>query len=218
MSGRLATRPVGDAGRLVTTYQPTAPSTAVVVVVDGGWHVERLAAAMEQAGTHAATTMLVGVHGPDDDEDRLREYVPGIDPSRFERSEAFVVHEVRPWLADEYHLSLPAERTAVWGASLGAEFALALGVRHLDVFGQVFACSPGAGFRPPPDLTPPLPSVHLVAGRQEPFFLANATRWHEALLDVGARSVLDECEGEHGGAFWFDSLPAILDRAVGTAP
>ena len=74
-------------------------------------------------------------------------------------------------------VALPAERTAVFGVSAGGELALAMGLRHPDVYGAVFCASPGAGYRPPDDMPRSLPRTYLVAGTQEPFFLENATRW-----------------------------------------
>jgi pimeloyl-ACP methyl ester carboxylesterase len=73
-------------------------------------------------------------------------------------------------------VALPAGRTAVLGVSAGGELALAMGLRHPDVFGAVFCASPGAGYRPPSTLSGSLPRTYLLAGTQEPFFLENATR------------------------------------------
>jgi pimeloyl-ACP methyl ester carboxylesterase len=63
-----------------------------------------------------------------------------------------------------------AKRNAVWGASIGGELALALGLRHPDTYGAVLWASPGEGCEPPPAMPSPLPRVCLVAGTQEPFF------------------------------------------------
>ncbi len=45
--------------------------------------------------------------------------------------------------------------------------------------------SPGAGYQPE-TLPGPLPRVYLVAGRQEQFFLDNASRWEDALERASA--------------------------------
>jgi pimeloyl-ACP methyl ester carboxylesterase len=42
-------------------------------------------------------------------------------------------------------LALPAECTAVFGVSTGGELALALGLRHPDMYGEAFSGSPGGG-------------------------------------------------------------------------
>ena len=151
--------------------------------------------------------MVVGVRGLDDDDDRLAEYVPGFDDERFAAHETLFVDQARSWTAERLGVALPAERTAVWGASLGAEFALAMGLRHADVYGSVFAASPGAGFRPPEVWPDELPRFYLVAGTQEPFFLDNASRWAAALHVTHTASVLAERTGAHGDGFWFDGAP-----------
>ena len=45
--------------------------------------------------------------------------------------------EVREWVRSRFGVALPPERTAVYGASAGGELALALGLRHPDVYGAV---------------------------------------------------------------------------------
>jgi len=70
-------------------------------------------------------------------------------------------------------------RSAVFGYSAGGELALALGIRHPDIYGAVLAGSPGGGYRPPAVLPSPLPRVYLFAGTREPFFLDNATVFRE---------------------------------------
>jgi acetyl esterase/lipase len=59
----------------------------------------------------------------------------------------------------------------------------------------------------------PLPRAYLVAGEQEPFFLENATRWADALRDAGADVVMIERAGSHGGAFWKEELPRMVEWA-----
>lgn len=214
VAGELVTEELAyDGGRLVTVYVPPEPAQAVVFAADGGWHLSRLSEVIDGLG--AASTMIVGVHGLSDDGGRLSEYVPGFDAERYAAHEAFFVDEVRRWVASRFDVSCPAERTAVWGASLGAELALSMGVRHPDIYGVVLAASPGAGYRPPKELSRPLPRAYLVAGRQEPFFLENAKRWADALEGAEADVALVEREGEHGGTFWFEEFPLMVAWAFG---
>jgi enterochelin esterase-like enzyme len=159
--------------------------------------------------------MIVGVHGLPDEDGRLQEYVPGFDAERFAAHERFFVDDVGRWVTTRLGVTLPAERTGVWGASLGGELALAMGLRHPDVDGAVFSASPGAGYRPPAVLPSPLPRVYLVAGRQEPFFLDNARRWADALRTADADVVMVERDGGHGGAFWGEELPLMVAWAFG---
>ena len=146
-----------DGGRQVTVSIPPKPPEAVVFAGDGGWHISRLSEVLDRA--NAPPTMIVGVHGLPDDDRRLKEYVPGFDPERFAAHEKFFVEDVRRWVRSRFGVALPAERTAVFGVSAGGELALAIGVRHPDVYGAVFSASPGAGFRPPEVMPSAIPRV-----------------------------------------------------------
>lgn len=214
IAGELVTEALAyDGGRQVTVYVPSEPAEAIVFAADGAWHLPRLSVALEGAG--APSTMIVGVHGLADDGGRLHEYVPGFDAERFAAHERFFVDDVGRWVASRFGVALPPARTAVWGASLGGELALAMGLRHPDVYGAALAASPGAGFKPPRELPTPLPRVYLVAGRQEEFFLDNATRWADALRDAEAEVVMMQRDGEHGGAFWREEFPLMVAWAFG---
>ena len=104
--------------------------------------------------------MIVGVHGLADEMLRLHEYSPGFDPERFAAHERFFVEDVGRWVRSRFGITLPAERSAVFGVSAGGELALALGLRHPDVYGAVFSGSPGGGYQPRRDaesVSPHLP-------------------------------------------------------------
>jgi len=202
-----------DGGREVTVYVPPKPPEAVVFAGDGGWHISRLSEVIE--GTNAPPTMIVGVHGLPDDDGRLKEYVPGFDPERFAAHEQFFVEDVRGWVQSRFGVTLSADRTAVWGASLGGELSLALGLRHPDIYGAIFCASPGAGYKPTGEMPSSIPRTYLVAGTQEQFFLDNATRWADALRAVGADVVMMERDGGHGGAFWGEEFPLMVAWAFG---
>lgn len=214
IAGELVTEALDyDGGRQVTVYVPPNPAEAVVFMADGGWHISHLSEVLESAG--APATMIVGVHGLPDDEGRLHEYVPGFDTERFAAHEEFFVGDVRRWVESRFGVALPAKRTGVWGASLGGEFALAMGLRHPDVYGVALSASPGGGYKPPETLPAALPRVYLVAGRQEPFFMDNATRWADALRTADADIVMMQRDGEHGGAFWGEEFPLMVAWAFG---
>ncbi len=213
-AGRLVTETLNyDGGRQVTVYVPPAPPESIVFAGDGGWHISRLGEVLEAA--NAPSTMIVGVHGRADDDARLQEYSPVFDAERFAAHEKFFVEDVRQWVQPRFGVTLPAERTAVWGASAGGELALAIGFRHPDIYGAVFAASPGRGYRPPAAMPSPLPRVYLVAGTFEPFFLENARRWAVALRDAGAEVVMTERVGSHGDAFWSEEFPLMVAWAFG---
>ncbi|GIF75100.1 alpha/beta hydrolase-fold protein [Asanoa siamensis] len=206
-----------DGGRQVTAYVPAGPATAVVFTGDGQ-SVATWAEALEAAAL--PPTMIIGAHRVEDETVRLHEYSPGpstapFDPPRFAAHETFFVEDVRRWAATRLGVSLPTSRTAVFGVSAGGELALAMGMRHPDIYGAVFCASPGAGYQPPTVLPVRLPRTYLVAGTEEPFFLANATRWADALRAADADVVMAERAGAHGGAFWKHEFPLMVAWAFG---
>src|SRR5262245_53180830 len=196
-----------DGGRPVTVYVPPDQPEAVVFAGDGQvlphWGPDLEAADLP-------STMIVGVHRSTDETLRLHEYSPGFEPERFAAHETFFVEDVRRWTQSRFGVALPGERTAVFGVSAGGEMALALGLRHPQVYGAVFCASPGGGYKPPGILRSPLPRAYLVAGTQEPFFLENARRWADALRDADADVVMNERAGSHGGAFWREEFPLMV--------
>lgn len=204
-----------DGGRMVTVYVPPDPPEALVFAGDGQlispWGEDLEAADLPP-------TMIVGAHRTDAEDEmvRIREYSPTFDHHRFAAHERFFVDDVRNWVRAHFGVALPAERSAVCGVSASGELALALGLRHPDLYGAVFCASPGGGYRPPTTLPPDLPRAYLVAGTQEPFFLENATRWAEALRDAGGEVRMVERAGEHGGPFWRAELPQMIAWAFGT--
>ncbi len=201
-----------DGGRQVTVYMPPDPPEAIVFAGDGQG-ISQWGRLLEKADV--PSTMIVGVHGLTDEMLRLHEYSPGFEPERFAAHEKFFVEDVRRWTESRFGVTLPAECTAVFGVSAGGELALALGLRHPHVFGAVLCASPGGGYKPPGIMSSPLPRTYLVAGTQEPFFLANASRWADALRDAGADVVMNERAGSHGGAFWREEFPLMVAWAFG---
>jgi enterochelin esterase-like enzyme len=201
-----------DGGREVTAYVPPDRPEAVVFAGDGQL-ISRWGPDLDAADVPA--TMIVGAHRLDDEMPRLHEYSPGFDPEQFSAHEEFFVEDVRLWVRSRFDVALPAERTAVFGVSASGELALAIGVRHPDIYGAIFCASPGGGYRPPDPMPSALPCTYLVAGKQEPFFHENASRWAQALGDAGADVVMTERLGSHGDAFWREELPLMVAWAFG---
>jgi enterochelin esterase-like enzyme len=201
-----------DGGRQVTAYVPADPPEAVVFAGDGQV-ISRWGEVLETADV--PSTMIVGVHGLADETPRLHEYSPAFAPERFAAHARFFVEDVRRWTESRFGVALPAGRTAVCGVSAGGELALAIGLRHPDIYGAVFCASPGAGYRPPALMPGSLPRAYLVAGTREPFFLENAARWAAALGDAGADVVMSERAGSHGGEFWRQEFPLMVAWAFG---
>lgn len=215
IAGELVTEVFGyDGGRQVTVYVPPDPPEAVVFAGDGqliaGW-----GGYLEAADV--PPTMIVGVYrtGNADEMVRIAEYSPSFDEQRFAAHEGFFVGDVTRWVRSRFGVALPAARTAVCGVSASAELALAMGLRHPDIYGAVLSASPGGGYRPPAVMTGRLPRLYLVAGTGEPFFLANAVRWANALRDAGAEVVIRERTGNHGDPFWAAEFPLMVAWAFG---
>ncbi|MFI5589926.1 alpha/beta hydrolase [Amycolatopsis sp. NPDC051758] len=200
-----------DGGREVTVYLPADRPEAVVFAGDGRL-ISPWGGDLE---ADVPPTMIVGVHRSADETRRLQEYSPGFDPERFLAHERFFGEEVGQWVRSRFDVTLPAERTAVCGVSAGGELALALGLRHPDVYGTVLAASPGGGYRPPAAMPGSLPRTYLVAGTQEPFFFQNATRWAAALRAAGADVVSKERVGSHGDGFWREEFPLMVAWTFG---
>jgi len=196
-----------DDGRRVTVYIPPDSPQGIVFAGDGQL-ISQWGGVLEAADV--PPTMIVGAHGLDDETLRLQEYSPGFEPQRFAAHERFFVEEVRGWVRSRFGVSLPAERTAVFGVSASGELALALGLRHPDLYGAIFCASPGGGYRPPRAMPSPVPRAYFVAGTLEPFFLENATRWANALRGAGAEVVMTERVGSHGDAFWREEFPLMV--------
>lgn len=195
-----------DGGRQVTVYVPAKPPEAIVFAGDGQL-ISQWGRDLEAADV--AATMIVGVHRPTDETLRLHEYSPSFDPQRFVAHEEFFVDDVRRWTRERFGVAPPTARTAVSGVSASGELALAMGLRHPDIYGAVFCASPGAGYRPPVDIPASFPRAYLVAGKQEPFFLDNAVTWANALRTAGADVVMKERVGSHGDAFWRQEFPLM---------
>jgi enterochelin esterase-like enzyme len=213
LAGELVTATLAyDGGRQVTVYVPREPPGAVVFAADGQ-EIAPWGGLLAAAGVPA--TMIVGVHGLAEETLRLQEYSPVFDAARFAAHERFFVEDVGRWARSRFGVALPPARTALLGVSAGGELALALGLRHPDVYGAVFSGSPGGGYTPPGVLPRGMPRTYLVAGTLEPFFLANATRWAVALRAAGADVVLSERVASHIQALWRAEFPLMVAWAFG---
>jgi enterochelin esterase-like enzyme len=199
-------------GRQVTVYVPPHPPEAIVFAGDGQM-ISQWGGILEAADV--PSTMIVGAHRVADETLRLHEYSPGFDPERFAAHERFFVEDVGAWVRSRFGVTLSAARTAVFGVSAGGELALAIGLRHPDLYGAIFSASPGAGYRPPDVLPTSLPRTYLAAGTLEPFFLENAARWAAALRDAGADVVMSERVAGHDHAMWREEFPLMVAWAFG---
>ena len=202
-----------DDGRQVTVYVPPDLPEAIVFAGDGQM-IANWGGSLEAADL--PPTMIVGAHHVADETLRLHEYSPMFDPKRFAAHERFFVGDMGAWVQSRFGVTLPAERTAVFGVSAGGELALAIGLRHPDRYGAIFSASPGGGYRPPDIMPPSLPRTYLVAGTQEPFFLENAARWAAALRHAAADVVMSERVAGHDEAMWREEFPLMVAWAFGS--
>ncbi|MFZ0631014.1 MAG: alpha/beta hydrolase-fold protein [Acidobacteriaceae bacterium] len=213
IAGELVTETLDYNGdRQVTVYVPPDPPQAVVFAGDGQ-RISQWGGFLEAADV--PSTMIVGVHGLADEMPRLEEYSPVFNAERFAAHERFFVEDVRRWTRSRFGVALPTERSAVFGVSAGGELALALGLRHPDVYGAIFSGSPGGGYKPGGALPSSIPRTYLVAGTLEPFFLNNADRWAVALRDAGADVVMSQRVASHGDALWRPEFPLMVAWAFG---
>jgi enterochelin esterase-like enzyme len=196
-----------DGGRQVTAYLPPVPPEAIVFTGDGQL-LSQWASVLEDADV--PPTMIVAANRLEDEMQRLQEYSPIFDAERFAAHENFFVKDIRHWVQSHFRIDLPAERTAVFGVSAGGEFALAMGLRHPDIFGAVLCASPGGGYKPPDRMPNLFLRAYLVAGTMEPFFLENAAIWARSLRDAGVDVVMTERVGLHGDAFWREEFPLMV--------
>lgn len=199
-----------DGSRQVTAYVPPNPPEAIIFCGDGQL-IPNWGADIEAAGL--PPTMIVGVHRTDNETLRLHEYSPNFDPVRFKTHENFLVKDVVAWTRSRFNQNLPLSRTAVFGVSASGELALALGVRHPDLFGAILSASPGAGYHPPEQMPPTIPRTYLVAGNQEPFFLENALRWANALHDNGIECLMVKRDAGHDDNMWRAEFPMMASWA-----
>src|SRR5262245_34076115 len=147
-----------DGGRPVTVYIPPGPPEGIVFAGDGQL-ISQWDGDLEAADV--PPTMIVGAHRLDDEKLRCEEHSPGFGPRRFAAHEQFFVGEVRRWVQSRFGVALLAERTAVFGVWASGELALAMGLRHPNLYGAVFCASPGGAYRPPGVMPSPLPRVYL---------------------------------------------------------
>jgi enterochelin esterase-like enzyme len=203
-----------DGGRKVTVYLPPSRPQAVVFSGDGQF-ISQWGEYLEAADV--PPTMIVGAHRTDSEDEmvRLGEYSANFDAARFAAHERFFVHDISEWVRSRFGVMLPANRTVIGGVSASAEFSLAMVLRHPNLYGTVFAASPGAGYLPPSVMPSALPRAYLTAGTLEPFFLGNATRWAEALRAAGADVVMSKRVGDHGDPFWQAEFVKMVNWAFG---
>ena len=135
-------------------------------------------------------------------------------PHRFADHEKFFVEDVRQWTTSRFGVELRVERTAMCGVSAGAELALALGLRHPDLYGAILCASPGAGYRPPSTM-PSRCRAHTSSPARTNRSFSTTRSVGPKRCANGTDVVMKERAGSHGDPFWRQEFPPMIKSAFG---
>lgn len=215
----------GGSPRRVTIWRPTGfvsdgAALRVVFCADGGsWPAFALAVLPGMQRGDVPPAVLVGVHNSP--EKRAEEYLAGLEPARFEAHAEFFCQTVVGRIRAELGTSAEPRDNAVFGVSNGGAFAVAMGLRHPEIFGQVIAFSVArspAAPEVPASKTRPLPRCYLAAGNDasEKMFRRHTAAFAKVLKRHGADCVWQLREGGHDIGFWRREFPLALAWAFGS--
>ena len=209
----LFAQPLGERRELISYLPAVKPANGrydVVYVPDGGL-VKQLAPLLDTliAMHRLRPIALVGVRASQ--QFRANEYVWGFknDSARFAAHEKFFVEHVINWAEKTLSVSNQRVGRMIWGASNGGAFAVAMGLRHPNLFSHVFAASPVFELLPIA-VRSPLPVFHIAAGTFEGTSRDRAIGLAAVLGDQGARSFLDEFTGGHDEVQWLEWVVRVL--------
>jgi enterochelin esterase-like enzyme len=221
--------------RKVTVYRPPGhdPGAASrVVYAADGEAIDRFARVLEPliAAGKVPPVVLVGVHSggyvggaPDltaydpKKDRRAQEYFPGLNARRFADHEAFFCTEVPAWAEHRFGVSAARGDRVVFGYSNGGRFAVEMGLRHPDAFGQVFGFSVAGTGRFDSGLDrKDLPRFCLAAGTWEASFHHCTSRLAEQLKARELPVRFSSRVGGHDSVLWRDEFAAALVWAFGT--
>ena len=141
---------------------------------------------------------------------RALEYVPSLDPSRFQQHETFFTREVLSWAEKEYPLPTTAESRVVFGFSNGGSFSATMGIRHPELYGSVIACAI-AGDRYDLSKSPKLSNeFFLVTGTWDARFHSNVEYLHKTLKKAKVKCRLAVRAAEHDGKMWQEEFVSAM--------
>ncbi len=143
-----------DHERPVFVYLPEPDESRVdwpvIYMADGGNAMDYGPIAEALARTcQAQPVILVGIgnqipgEGQNGSDLRAADYLWGRNPDRFAAHERFLLEDVIPLAEGSFGASSEAGRRMLSGSSNGAGWAVAMGLRHPDLFGSVAAASFG---------------------------------------------------------------------------
>jgi enterochelin esterase-like enzyme len=157
--------------------------------------------------------VLIGVHST---HNRVPEYIPGVDPERFDAHEQFFVGEVLTWADSALGITLDRKRRALFGLSNGAVFAITTGLKHNDQFGTVIAFSvPGGASRYQAiewDTKPEI-AFYLAAGNRELPIKRTTQSIARQLSKRKLKHIFEIRQAGHDLAFWDAELPRAIQWA-----
>ncbi len=141
---------------------------------------------------------------------RALEYVPSLDPSRFQQHETFFTQEVLSWAETKYPLPTSAESRVVFGFSNGGSFSATMGIRHPELYGSVIACAI-AGDRYDLSKSPKLSNeFFLVTGTWDTRFHSNVEYLHKTLKRAKVKCSLAVRAADHDGKMWQEEFISAL--------
>lgn len=218
------------AARQVSVYVPPGHDPAQrypVIYMSDGDMLPPYAAVLDHLieEGQVVPTLLVGVASAESYPANRRglELVPGADETVFGQFEQLFTEEVRAWAETTLGASQEREQRAILGVSNGGLFALAMVVRHPDLYGIVFPFSAGAsaGFEPPaidPEAIRLPLRIYSTAGTLEPLFLLTTRALLDELAAVGAETVLVERVAGHDNANWLTTFAEAAPWAFPAPP
>jgi enterochelin esterase-like enzyme len=196
----------------LTDGQELLPFATVVEALISSGRIRPIAIVAEHAGQYAGDASK-----PFDPklDGRAREYLPTVDPARFEVHMRFFVEELLPWAEQRFGLSAARAERAAMGYSNGGAFVSALGARHPESFATVLPFSPAFRVRdgraPQGDSTR-LPTFLFAGGEMEPVFLGSARTDSEWLKTLGVRVELRTYWSGHDILQWQQALADYLPQ------
>lgn len=213
--------------RSLTIYSPPlrrGEQIAAVVYIADGKSVQLMAPYVEPLiiSRRLPPVLLVGVHNgkvlPGNrnvNDFRGREYLLrfGETDERFMAHERFLIEEVLPWAEAKFNAPKDKNKRAVFGASNGGSFALAMGIRHPEIFGHIIAFSATWSLNlSTPNWKPTqAPSQYLLVGALESASTRKLNKeWSETAQKSGATVTLREPVAGHDSVVWREWFPHSL--------
>jgi enterochelin esterase-like enzyme len=147
---------------------------------------------------------------------RALDYLPSMDADHFAHHEKFFCEEVRSRAEREWGASTDPKDRVVFGCSDGARFALEMGLRHSEWFGNVFAFSVAGARNLELPARPPRPArYYLAAGTWERPFLEMTRNLAEKLKAQDVAVTLSIRVGSHDEALWREEFAVAVQAAFG---